>query len=47
MHIIRSLPLVVVMDEMVALVGKGGSVVAMDELIDIVVVVDSVGTIPE
>ena len=45
----RSLPLVVVVrDEMVATVGKGGSVVAIDELVDIVVVEgDSVGAIPE
>ena len=45
----RSLPLVVVVrDEVVSLVGKGGSVVAMDELVDIMVVEgDSVGAIPE
>ena len=50
MHIIknRSLPLVVVMDEVGTLVGKGGSVVAMNELVDIMVVEgDSVGAIPE
>ena len=47
----RSLPLVVIVvrDEMVATVGKGDSVVAMEELVEIVTVVlgDSVGTIPE
>ena len=39
---------VVLMDEVVTLVGKGGSVVVMDEHVDIVVVEgDSVGAIPE
>ena len=38
----------VVRDEVVAIVGKTwGLVVAMDELVDIVVVGDSVGAIPE
>ena len=46
----RSLPLVVVRDEVVAIVGKTwGSVIVVDELVDIVTVVlgDSVGAIPE
>ena len=52
MHIIknRSLPLLVAMDEVVAIVGKTwDSVVLMDELVNIVTVVegDSVGAIPE